>query len=82
VIITISGRSTSQLLAQSFPHGRTTPGRSPTIHVRQALTLQRQFLVSTPLILRRGAVSSVPSGVLPHESCDRTGHVREVPLQY
>jgi hypothetical protein len=46
------------------------------------LVLQRHFLMSTLLILRLGGVSSVPRGVSPHGSCDRTGHVGEVPLQY
>jgi hypothetical protein len=50
--------------------------------VRAALVLQRHFLVSTLLILRLGGVSSVPRGVSPHGSCGRTGHVRELPLQY
>ena len=49
---------------------------------RAAIVLQRHFLVSTLLILRLGGVSDVPRGVSPHGSCDRTGRVREVPLQY
>ena len=40
---------------------------------RAAIALQRHFLVSTLLILRFGGVSSVPRGVLPHGSRDRTG---------